>query len=92
MADYNRLLLLASLVLILFKGILKQGRKDGLVLVAGLLMLVALFPKEISDLHIIPGIWFPFGVGVSRGQFCYLAFVLIMYAVLIRQNRKVKWV
>ena len=68
----------------------KQGMKDLLVLVAALLMLIALFPKEISDLHIIPGIWFPYGVGVSRGQFFYVAFVFDMYAVLIQKNRKVK--
>ena len=68
----------------------KQGIKDLLVLVAALLMLIALFPKEISDLHIIPGIWFPYGVGVSRGQFFYVAFVFVMYAVLIQKNRRVK--
>src|SRR6478735_5711209 len=58
--------------------------------IAALLMLIALFPKEISDLHIIPGIWFPYGVGVSRGQFFYVAFVFVMYVVLIQKNRKVK--
>jgi len=88
-ADYIRLLLLALLLFIIYQGMLKQGMKDLLVLVAALLMLIALFPKEISDLHIIPGIWFPFGVGVSRGQFFYVAFVFCMYAVLIQKNRKV---
>jgi len=61
-----------------------------LVLVAALLMLIALFPNEISGLHIIPGIWFPYGVGVSRGQFFYMAFVFVMDAVLIQKNRKAK--
>jgi len=89
-ADYIRLLLLALLLFIIYQGMRKQGMKDLLVLVAALLMLIALFPKEISDLHIIPGIWFPYGVGVSRGQFFYVAFVLVMYAVLIQKNRKVK--
>jgi hypothetical protein len=51
---------------------------------------LALFPKEVSELNIIPGIWFPYGVGVSRGQFFYAAFVLVMYVVLIQKNRKVK--
>jgi len=89
-ADYTRLLLLALLLFIIYLGIRKQGMKDLLVLVAALLMLIALFPKEISDLHIIPGIWFPYGVGVSRGQFFYVAFVFVMYAVLIQKNRKMK--
>lgn len=93
MANYIRLSLLALLLLIIFQGMRKEGIKDLLVLVAALLMLIALFPKEISDLHIIPGIWFPYGVGVSRGQFFYVAFVLVMYAVLIRAatiNSKIK--
>ena len=89
-ADYIRLLLLALLLFIIYQEIRKQGIKDLLVLVAALLMLIALFPKEISDLHIIPGIWFPYGVGVSRGQFFYVAFVFVMYAVLIQKNRKMK--
>ncbi|MBS1661673.1 MAG: glycoside hydrolase [Bacteroidetes bacterium] len=87
MADYIRLLFLGVLLLIIFWGVRKEGGKGLLVLVAALLMLIALFPKEISDLHIIPGIWFPYGVGVSRGQFFYVAFVIVMYGVLIRKNR-----
>ena len=89
-ADYIRLLLLAVMLFTIYQGIRKQGMKDLLVLVAALLMVIALFPKEISDLHIIPGIRFPYGVGVSRGQFFYVAFVLVMYAILIQKNRKVK--
>ena len=89
-ADYTRLLLLALLLFIIYLGMRKQGMKDFLVLVAALLILIALFPKEISDLHIIPGIWFPYGVGVSRGQFFYVVFVFVMYAVLIQKYRKVK--
>ena len=88
--DYIRLLLLALLLFIIYQGMRKQGMKDFLVLVAALVILIALFPKEISDLHTIPGIWFPYGVGVSRGQFFYVAFVFVMYVVLIRKNRKVR--
>jgi hypothetical protein len=89
-ADDIRWLLLALMLLIIYQGMRKQGMKDVLVLVAALFMLIALFPNEISRLHIIPGIWFPYGVGVSRGQFFYVAFVFVMYAVLIQKNRQVK--
>ena len=89
-ANYIRLLLLALLLFIIYQGMRRQGMKDLLVLVAALLMLIALFPKEISDLHIIPGIWFPYGVGVSRGQFFYIAFVFVMYMILIQKNGKLK--
>jgi hypothetical protein len=89
-AGYIRLLLLALLLFIIYQGMRKQGVKEVLVLIAALLMLIALFPQEISYLHVIPGIWFPYGVGVSRGQFFYVAFVLVMYAVLIQKNRREK--
>jgi hypothetical protein len=86
MADYIRLMLLALMLFTLYQGIRKQGTKDFLVLLAALLVTIALFPQEVSALHIIPGIWFPYGVGVSRGQFFYAAFVFVMYLVLIRQE------
>ncbi len=86
-ADYIRLLFLALMLFIIYQGIRKQGTKDLFVLVAALLVTIALFPKEVSELHIIPGIWFPYGVGVSRGQFFYAAFVFVMYGVLIQKNR-----
>lgn len=88
--NYTRLLLLLLHLFILFLGIRKQGRKDVLVFLAAVLMLIALFPQEISALQIIPGIWFPYGVGVSRGQYFYMAFVFVMYAVLIQKSRTVQ--
>ena len=87
-ADYLRLMMLAVILLTLYQGVRKQGMKDILVYLALLLVTIAMYPKEISDLHIIPGIWFPYGVGVSRGQFFYAAFVFVMYAVLIQKNIK----
>jgi len=87
-ADYIRLLLLALMLYIIYQGIRKQGTKSLLVLLATLLVTIALFPKEVSELHIIPGIWFPYGVGVSRGQFFYAAFVFVMYVILIKRNKQ----
>jgi len=87
-ADYIRLLFLALMLFIIYQGIRKQGMKDLLVLLATVLVTIALFPKEVSELNVIPGIWFPYGVGVSRGQFFYAAFVFVMYVVLIQKNRK----
>jgi hypothetical protein len=86
-ADYLRLLLLAVMLFTLCQGIRRQGAKDSLVFLALLLVSIAMYPKEVSDLHIIPGIWFPYGVGVSRGQFFYAFFVFVMYVVLIQKNR-----
>jgi hypothetical protein len=88
LGNYVRLVLLSLMLFVIFLGMQKVRWKDWLVLLAALVMLIALFPTEISYLNIIPGIWFPFGVGVSRGQFFYIGFVLIMYAVLIGKVRR----
>ncbi|NVE01783.1 glycoside hydrolase family 2 [Massilia sp. BJB1822] len=49
-------------------GIVRYGRLRLLALPTTLIMGVALFPGELSALG-LPGIWFPFGVGVSRTQY-----------------------
>ncbi len=72
--DSIRWLLLVLLLFVIYLGLRKQRKKDLLEPVAALLMLIALFPKQISDLNIIPGIWFPYGVGVSRAQFFLCGF------------------
>lgn len=89
-ADDIRLVLLVLMLFITFLAVRKQGAKDLLIFAALLLLVIALFPGEISALHVIPGIWFPYGVGVSRGQFFYAAFVLVMYVVLIQKDRSMR--
>jgi len=85
-----RLLFLALMLFIIYQGIRKHGKKDLLILVAILLVSIGLFSKEVSELHVIPGIWFPYGVGVSRTQYVYAAFIFVMYVILIQKNKKVK--
>jgi hypothetical protein len=85
--DLLRLGLLALMLFIIYQGIRKQGAKDLWVLPAVILLLIGLYPSEVSQLNVIPGIWFPYGVGVSRGQFCYAGFVLVMFLVLIVRRR-----
>ena len=87
-ADFLRLGLLALMLFIIYKGIRKNGAKDLLALLALIVLTIGLFPQEVSQLQVIPGIWFPFGVGVSRGQLCYAAFVFVMYIALIIRGRE----
>lgn len=56
-------------------------RQRVLALSTMLVMAVALFPAELSAIG-IPGIWFPFGVGVSRTQFA-LALAIPLLGTLI---------
>jgi len=86
--DLLRLGLLALMLFIIYQGIRKNGTRDLLVLLALIMLTIGLFPQEVSQLQVIPGIWFPYGVGVSRGQFAYAAFVLVMYLILIIMHRK----
>ena len=61
-------------------AIIVEGRREWLAVLAAILVSVGLFAPELSALH-IPGIWFPFGVGVSRTQFAYAAFDLALLAL-----------
>jgi hypothetical protein len=87
-ADYTRFLFIALLAFITIKGMIKEGSKELLTLVAIILVSIGLFSKEFSSLNIIPGIWFPYGVGVSRTQYVYAAFVIVMYVILLKRNKQ----
>jgi hypothetical protein len=79
-----RLLFLALMVFIVGRGI-GQNRAEGiLALPAVVLVSIGLFAPELSAVD-VPGIWFPFGTGVSRTQFAYAAFDVVMFALLLRR-------
>jgi hypothetical protein len=69
--------ILAALVML---AIIVAGRRQWLAAIAAVLVSIGLFAPELSALH-ITGIWFPFGVGVSRTQFAYAAFDLALCAL-----------
>jgi len=79
-----RLLFALLLLFIVHQGIRRCGRDARLALPAVLLISIGLFAKDLSALR-IPGIWFPYGVGVSRTQFAYAAFVVALFALLLRR-------
>jgi len=81
-SGYTRLLFALVLAFIIYRGIQQQGKEGWLFLPAILLISTGLFAQELSELH-IPGIWFPYGVGVSRTQYAYAAFSVIMFILLI---------
>mgnify|MGYP001555328513 CR=1 FL=1 len=88
-SDYTRLLFALLLVFIIYRGIRQQGKEGWLFLPAVLLISTGLFAQELSDLH-ITGIWFPYGVGVSRTQYAYAAFSIVMFILLIYQAQHKK--
>jgi hypothetical protein len=76
-----RLSFLAMLGLITYRGIRGQGRAGWYALPAVLSIAVALFAQELSAIH-VPGIWFPFGTGVSRTQYAYAVFDIALASLL----------
>ncbi|MGH7648649.1 MAG: glycoside hydrolase [Gemmatimonadaceae bacterium] len=78
---WARILFAVLIAFIAYRGIRFEGRDGWLALPAVGLISIGLFAPELSALH-IPGIWFPFGTGVSRTQFAYAAFDAALFALL----------
>jgi hypothetical protein len=79
-----RLAFVLVLALIAVLGLRQGGQDRWLALAAILLVAVALFAQEATFLH-IKGIWFPFGVGVSRTEYALAALDLPLFALLLRR-------
>jgi len=79
-----RVLFLLLMLFIAIRGLSQQRRERWFALPALLLISVGLFAQELSLLH-VPGIWFPFGTGVSRTEYAYAAFDAALFALLLRR-------
>jgi len=77
-----RLLFLMVFALIVYQGVRHERREAWYALPAMLAIGVGLFAQELSKLR-VPGIWFPFGVGVSRTEYAYMIFYLALSALLL---------
>lgn len=83
-ANCLRLCFALLLIFIVYWGIRHPGREGWFALPAVVLVSIGLFAQELSVLH-IPGIWFPYGTGVSRTQFADAAFDFFLFALLLRR-------
>jgi hypothetical protein len=81
----------ASIALFVVAGarIVRGGTMRILALVTLLSVTAALFGGELLDPIGVPGIWFPFGIGVSRTQYIY-ALAIPLLAFLIARTRLAK--
>jgi hypothetical protein len=79
---------LASIVLFVVIGmrIFRSGPMRILVLVTLVAIMAALFGGELLDPIGVPGIWFPFGVGVSRTQYIYAIFIPLLAFSIVRTS------
>jgi len=62
--------------------IVRSGPIKNLALVTLASIVASIFGGELLDPIGMPGIWFPFGIGVSRTQYIY-AIVISLVAILI---------
>jgi hypothetical protein len=79
---------LGSIALLVMIGarIVNNGPTRILALVTLASIVVGLFGGELLDPIGVPGIWFPFGIGVSRTQYVY-AIAIPLFALLIVRAR-----
>ena len=55
-----------------------------LALITFALIMAGLFGGELLDPIGVPGIWFPFGVGVSRTQYIYALAIPLLAILIVR--------
>jgi hypothetical protein len=83
-ATYIRYLFILLLAYITGRGIVERGREIWIALPAVVLVSTGLFAQELSALG-VPGIWFPFGVGVSRTEYAYAGLVVALFVLLLHR-------
>jgi hypothetical protein len=80
--QFTRLGFLFLFIYLAVRGVM--DRVPWLALIAFLSVSVGLFAPELSAIG-MPGIWFPFGVGVSRTEYAYAVFVVVMFFYLLQR-------
>jgi len=79
-----RLLFILITLLIVYQAVRRGGTEAWLAIPAILLAAIAMFAQELSQVG-VQGIWFPFGVGVSRTQYAYVPLAVVLFAMLMRR-------
>ncbi len=64
-------------------GVLRSARPSSyMAALCATLVGIGLFATELNALG-VPGIWFPYGTGVARGQYAYAAFIPLMFVLIV---------
>ena len=79
-----RLGLLVVLILVVYRGIRRQGVEGWLVLPAVILLIIAQFTSELVVMHLLIT-WFPFGVRVTMSQTADLLSAAVITVLLLRR-------
>lgn len=79
-----RLGFLLGLIWIVYQGVLRGGPESWYSLPAVLAIGAVLFSSELAAVH-VPGIWFPWGVGVSLSECASVIFDGLLSILLVRR-------
>jgi hypothetical protein len=82
-------LLLIALFVVLGARIVRRGSMRVLALATMTSIVAGLFGGELLDPLGVPGIWFPFGIGVSRTQYIYAIVIALLAVLLVRTEQVV---
>ena len=85
-ANMTRVSRLGSIALFVVVGarIVRSGPMRILALVTLATIMASLFGGELLDPIGVPGIWFPFGIGVSRTQYVYAIAIPLLAFLIVR--------
>ena len=73
-----------ALFVVIGARIVRGGPSRTLALVTLASIMAGLFGAELLDPIGVPGIWFPFGIGVSRTQYVYAIVIPLMAFLIVR--------
>jgi len=73
-----------ALLVVIGARIVRDGPVRPLALVTLASIMAALFGGELLDPIGVPGIWFPFGIGVSRTQYLYAIAIPLVACLIVR--------
>ena len=73
-----------ALLVVIGARIVRSGPLRILASVTLVTIMAALFGGELLDPIGVPGIWFPFGIGVSRTQYVYAIVIPLLAFLIVR--------
>jgi len=73
-----------ALFVVIAARVVRSGPAWTLALITLALTVLAFFGGELLDSLGVPGIWFPFGIGVSRTQYILAAFIPLLAVLIVR--------
>lgn len=79
-----RLGFLLTFVWVVYQGVRRHAREGWFALPAAVAIGIVLFASELAAVH-VPGIWFPWGVGLSLSESASVGFDALLFVLLLRR-------